>query len=60
MTDDHDHEEVRFLKEKAMQLRTLARKLRFPPNHELFVIADDFEHYAGDLEHERQRFRFHA
>jgi len=57
---DHDQEEeARFLREKATQLRNLARKCRFPPRHELFHIADEFEHFAGDLERER-RLSFRA
>lgn len=61
MIDDRDEvnreeeEQVRFLREKATQLRKLAAKHRFPPDHELFEIADDFEQFAHDLERRERR-----
>ena len=45
-----DGEEIRFLREKADQLRKLAHKYRLPPNNELTGIADDFDRLANDRE----------
>ncbi len=48
-----DLEEIRFLREKAAQLRTLAHKYKLPPDNELIRIADDFEKLAREIERGR-------
>jgi hypothetical protein len=45
-----DLEEIRFLREKAAQLRSLAHKYKLPPDNELRQIADDFERLAREIE----------
>jgi len=45
-----DREEIRFLREKAAQLRSLAHKYKLPPGNELVRIADDFERLVREIE----------
>ena len=52
MLDDTD--EIRFLREKADQLRSLAHKYKLPPGNELIQIADDFDRLARDIERRRK------
>ncbi|MGH7014752.1 MAG: hypothetical protein ACREEL_11475 [Stellaceae bacterium] len=51
MTDDRD--EIRFLRETADRLRSLARQYHLPPGNELMTMADDFDQLADDWERRR-------